>query len=167
MTLDLGTLVHNFDLLEAIEKATLRLVVHSISDFRRDIISIFAQEADMVADIGEDLTREALDRVGTSVIPIRLFGKMDYKRARYLFLPEFAVRQAMFVDSKAEKGSTVARLQQGQTSMIIRQVRAGKVVEEQGGLPATIPHPDGDLLATTIFVKYNYKDSGGQKQLVS
>lgn len=167
MTLDPNSLANNYDLVEAIEKATLRLVVHAISDFRRDIVDIFAQEADMVADIGEDLTREALDRVGTSVIPVRLFGKTDYKRARYLFLPEFAVRQALFVDSKAEKGSTVARLQQGQTSMLIRQVRAGRVMEEQGGLPPTIPNPDGDLLATTIFVKYNYAEAGGQKHLVA
>ncbi|MBM2826989.1 MAG: type restriction enzyme, SfiI family [Dehalococcoidia bacterium] len=72
MTLDPSTLEHNHDLLEAIEKATLRLVVHAVSDFRHDIVTIFAQEADMVADIGEDLTREALDRVGTSIIPVRL-----------------------------------------------------------------------------------------------
>ncbi|MBI4338726.1 MAG: SfiI family type II restriction endonuclease [Chloroflexi bacterium] len=166
MTLDPNSLQTTPDLLEAIEKATLRLVVQSINAFRSDIMSIFAQESDLVADIGEDLTREALDRMGTSTIPIRLFGKMDYKRARYLFLPEFSVRQALFVDSKAEKGSTVIRLQKGQTSMVVKQIRSGSQVEEQGGLPLVISHGEGDLLTTTIFVKYNYSvDIGGDKQL--
>lgn len=167
MTLNPADLEHNLDVVEAIEKATLRFVVQAICEFRRDIVDIFTKEADMVADIGEDLTREALDRVGTSVIAVRLFGKMDYKRARYLFFPEFSVRQAMFVDSKAEKGSVVARIQQGQTSMVIRQIRANEFVEEQGGLPVTIVHPDGDLLTTTLFVKYNYAEDRGEKRLVA
>ena len=165
MTLDLQVLGSNLDLVEAIEKATLRLVVQSIVNMREEIASSFAAEPDLVADIGEDLTREALDRVGTSIIPVRLFGKMDYKRSRYLFLPEFAVRQALFVDSKAEKGSIVARIQPGQTSMRIKQIRAGEVVDEQGGLPTTIPHEDGDLLTTTVFVKYSYSVSSGTNVL--
>ncbi len=165
MTIDPNSLNCSPDVVEAIEKATLRMVVQAICDFRSDIVSIFAAESDLVADIGEDLTREALDRVGTSVIPVRLFGKMDYERARYLFLPQFAVRQAMFVDSKAEKDSVVIRLQQGQTSMVIRQIRAGREVTEQGGLPLTIPSPAGDLLTTTLFVKYGYGVIDGKNQL--
>jgi len=158
MTLDPESLRTNPDLLEDIEKATLRFVTQAIYNFREDIIDIFTKESDLVQDIGEDLTREALDRTGTSLIPQRLFGKMDFKRARYLFLPEHAVRQALFVDSKAEKGSVVARIQKGQTSMNIRQIRAGQNVNEPGGLPLTIPHASGDLLTTTIFVKYAYKE---------
>ena len=165
MTLDLRSLGANPDLVEAIEKATLRLVVQALSNMREEISASFAAEPDLVADIGEDLTREALDRVGTSIIPVRLFGKMDYKRSRYLFLPEFAVRQALFVDSKAEKGSMVARIQPGQTSMSIKQVRAGAEVDEQGGLPTTICHEDGDLLTTTVFVKYSYSVSAGRNVL--
>ena len=129
---------------------------------REEISTSFATEQDLVADIGEDLTREALDRMGTSVIPVRLFGKMDYKRSRYLFFPEFAVRQALFVDSKAEKGSVSARIQSDQTSMRIKQIRAGVAIDEQGGLPLTISHSDGALLTTTVFVKYSYSvNSGG------
>ncbi len=74
MTLELQSLEANPDLVERIEKATLRLVVQSITNMRDDIFSIFRTEQDLVADIGEDLTREALDRMGTSVIPVRLFG---------------------------------------------------------------------------------------------
>lgn len=166
MTMPPQDLAARHDLLEDIERATLRLVAQAVDNFpRSEIIKIFAQESDLVADIGEDLTREALDRMGTSVIPIRLFGKMDYKRARYLFLPEFAVRQALFVDSKAEKASKVARIQQGQTSLRIKQVRAGAAVDEQGGLPTAIPSADGDLLTTTVFVKYSYTRSNAKNQL--
>ena len=156
MMLDLKSLTNNLDLVESIEKATLRLVVQSLDNMRSEIYHSFAAEPDLVADIGEDLTREALDRVGTSIIPVRLFGKIDYKRSRYLFLPEFAVRQALFVDSKSEKGGVVARIQADQTSMRIKQARAGVEVDEQGGLPFIVPHEEGDLLTTTVFVKYGY-----------
>lgn len=121
---------------------------------------MFAQEHDLVADIGEDITREALDRMGMSAIPVRLFGKMDYKRARYIFLPEFAVRQALFVDSKAEatSGQGTATIQTAQTSMLIRQERTGEVIEETGKLPKFIEKEGQQLLTTTVFVKYNYRE---------
>ena len=85
----------------------------------------------MVADIGEDITREALDRQGIPTIPVRLFGKIDYKRATFLFQPEYAVRQALFVDSKAEKvsGAGTATIQTSQTSMRIRQVRSNEMFD--------------------------------------
>jgi hypothetical protein len=165
MTLDLHSLGDNPAHVEAIEKATLRLVVQSLVDMREEISTSFTAEQDLVADIGEDLTREALDRMGTSIIPVRLFGKMDYKRSRYLFFPEFAVRQALFVDSKAEKSGVVARIQPDQTSMRIKQIRAGVEIDEQGGLPLTIPHEDGDLLTTTVFVKYSYSVNAGRNVL--
>ncbi|MGH7940063.1 MAG: SfiI family type II restriction endonuclease, partial [Limisphaerales bacterium] len=103
MLYDPGNLTQNLDLLENIEKATLRFVVHAISEFRREAADIFQNEKDYAADIGEDVTREALDRIGVSKAEHRLFGKMDYKRARFLFPPEFAIKQALFVDSKAER----------------------------------------------------------------
>jgi len=160
MTLNPKTLRDNLDLLESIEKATLRLVVQAIDDFRNQASEMFAEEHDLVADIGEDITREAIDRLGMSVIPVRLFGKMDYKRARYLFLPEFAVRQALFIDSKAEatSGQRTATIQTAQTSMKIRQKRAGTVIEELGKLPTIIEKEGQHLLATTVFVKYNYEE---------
>jgi hypothetical protein len=160
MTLNPKTLRDNLDLLESIEKATLRLVVQAIDDFRNQASEMFAEEHDLVADIGEDITREAIDRLGMSVIPVRLFGKMDYKRARYLFLPEFAVRQALFIDSKAEatSGQHTATIQTAQTSMKIRQKRAGTVIEELGKLPTIIEKEGQYLLTTTVFVKYNYEE---------
>jgi hypothetical protein len=126
----------NLERLEEIEKASLRLVAQAIVDFRQDAIEIFKQESDLVADIGEDITREALDRLGISKIDQRLFGKMDYKRARYVFHPEYAIKQALFVDSKAEKtsGQGTATLQTSQFSMTVRQVRSGKDVDVTGKL---------------------------------
>jgi hypothetical protein len=170
MTLNPQTLGTNLDLLESIEKATLRQVVQAICDFRSQASEIFTHERDLVADIGEDITRDAIDRLGMSIIPIRLFGKTDYKRARYLFLPEFAVRQALFIDSKAEdiNGQRTATIQTAQTSMKIRQKRAGVVVEELGKLPPVIEKEGQYLLTTTIFVKYNYRDNlDFGKELVS
>jgi hypothetical protein len=158
MTLDPRSLESDLDLLEAIERATLRLVVQAIYDFLEDATEIFALEQDRVADIGEDITREALDRLGTSSIPVRLSGSIDYKRARYIFHEDFSLRQALFVDSKAEKvsGRNAARIQTAQTSMRVRQVRAGQVLDEPGGLPTVVDRAGNLLLTTTVFVKYNY-----------
>ncbi len=167
--LDPDRLATDPDSLEEIEKVSLRLVTQAIYDFRSSAEQIFAKEKDLVADIGEDLTREALDRLGVSRIDERLFGKMDYKRARYIFLPAYAVRQALFVDSKAEAVSaqSTATLQTAQTSMRILQVRRGTDVDEPGKLPSIIATSVGKLLTTTIFVKYNDSGKAGTRRLES
>lgn len=148
-------LKNDLDRLEDIERATIRLVFQAINDFKSDAVTIFRCEKDLVGDIGEDITREALDRIGTSRIVQRLFGKMDYKKARYVFHPDYAIKQALFVDSKAEKedGEGTATLQMSQMSMEVRQMRAGKEERHSGELPCIIL---SDFLTTTIFVKYSY-----------
>src|SRR4030066_368503 len=90
-------LSQNLDRLEEIEKVSLRLVTQAIYDYRILAQEIFRVESDLVADIGEDITREALERLGMPRIDQRLFGKVDYKRACYLFHPEDAVNHALFV----------------------------------------------------------------------
>jgi len=144
--------------LEVVEKTTLRFVTQAIYDYRESAEEIFKYENDLVADIGEDITREALEAVGVSKIDQRLFGKIDYKRARYLFHPEFALRQALFVDSKAEKvsGQGTATLQTSQLSMTAKQIRSGAEVRVEGKLPQIIEINAHKFLTTTIFVKYNY-----------
>ena len=99
-----------------------------------------------------------------SRIDQRLFGKMDYKQARYLFHPEYAVRQALFVDSKAEKtaGQQTATLQTSQFSMRVRQERSGKLFDIPGTLPAVLRLRDWEYITTTIFVKYNYSGVSSQ-----
>ena len=169
MTLDLSTIGANPDIIESIEKATLRLVAQAVYDFRESANEIFLGERDLVADIGEDITREALDRLGTSTIPVRLFGKIDYKRARYIFHPEYSARQALFVDSKAERvaGANTATIQLSQTSLRVRQNRAGQEFDEPGSLPTIIESQGDSLLTTRIFVKYNYRTRGNRNDLVS
>ena len=159
MSLDPKSLEFELDKLEEIEKATVRLVTQAICDFRNEAQEIFHNESDLAGDMGEDITREAMDNLGVSRIPIRLFGKVDYKRARYVFFPDFSIKQALFVDSKAEKitGKATATLQTSQISMRIRQVRHGEKIDELGKLPTVIESNGEYYLTSTVFVKYHYE----------
>lgn len=169
MLLNPHKLFDDLDRLEEIEKASLRLVVQAIYEYREDAVVIFREEGDQVADIGEDVTREALDRLGMSRINQRLFGKIDYKRARYVFHPEYAIKQALFVDSKAEKtsGQQTATLQTSQISMAIRQTRAGREVNVPGKLQTVLTLRSEPYITTTLFVKYNYDKEGAVNTLRS
>jgi len=163
MLLNPEELRQNLDRLEEIEKVSLRLVTQALYNYRTAAQEIFLIESDLVADIGEDITREAMDRLGMPRIDQRLFGKVDYKRACYLFHPEYALKQALFVDSKAEKiaGQGTATLQISQLSMIVKQVRFEQELEVQGRLPEIINITGDSYLTTTIFVKYNYEEGAG------
>jgi len=173
MLLNPEELQTNLPRVEEIEKASLRLVVQGIFAFRETAQEIFRKEQvtgkDWAADIAEDITREAMDRLGVSRIEARPYGKVDYKRARYVFHPEYAIRQVLFVDSKAEKpsGQSIARLQTSQVSMIIRQIRRNEPIEVPGQLPKLLEIDDNLYLTTTIVVKYTYDDPDGQRSLLS
>jgi hypothetical protein len=169
MLIDPATLATNLDRLEEIEKASLRLVVQALYDVRDIAASIFREQTDLAQDRGEDISRAALDRLGVSRIEDRLLGKIDYKRARYVFHPEYAIKQALFVDSKAEKveGINTATLQTAQTSMRIRQIRAGVEQDVQGKLPKIIELGTAKYITTTIFIKFNYRVNGNANTLVS
>ena len=160
MLIDPRSLGADLGRLEQIEKASLRMVVQAIYDYRESAVEIFREESDLVADIGEDITRDALDRMGMSKIDQRLFGKIDYKQARYLFHPEYAVKQALFVDSKAEKtsGQRTATLQTSQFSLTVNQIRANETVAILGSLPPILRLRDEEYITTSIFVKYNYTE---------
>ncbi len=159
----------NLDRLEEIEKMSLRLVTQAIYDYRMLAQEIFREESDLVADIGEDITREAVERLGMPKIDQRLFGKVDYKRACYLFHPDYALKQALFVDSKAEKvsGQGTATLQISQLSMVVKQVRFGRDVEVAGKLPMVLTLKGDSYLTTTLFVKYIYEEQNGINLLKS
>lgn len=170
MLIDPSELKSDLDTLEGIEKASTRLVTQAIVDFRDEAAAIFGRETDLPQDFAEDITREALDQLGVSRIPQRLYGKIDYKRARYVFHPDYALRQALFVDSKAEKtsGRATATLQTAQTSMTIMLIIGGSPVRVEGDLEPVIQTEVGSFLSTTIFVKYNYEgDSLSLKTLTS
>lgn len=155
----LGRSENALNRLEEIEKATARLVTQALVEFA-DARAIFNSESDLQADIGEDITREALERMGVSGARLRVIGKMDYKRARLIFHPEYAIRQALLVDSKAEqRAANVARLQTSQTSLEIRQVRAGLEIAQRGSLPTVLTRDGVQFLTTTVFVKYHYVEA--------
>lgn len=158
-------LAHDLNLLENIEKLSMRFVCQAIFDFAQEAVKIYTNEGDKQGDIGEDITREALDSVGVSKIPCRIFGKMDYKKARYIFHEAYALRQALLVDSKAEKEARVARIQTSQVSMAIRQVRSGTEIDVPGKLPTYITVNEVRFLTTTIFVKYCYVEIAGTNKL--
>lgn len=155
--------------LEEIEKASLRLVVQAIYEYRTVAEETFREEPDLVADIGEDITRESLDRLGMSKIDRRIFGKVDYKRARYVFHPEYSIKQALFIDSKAEKvsGQGTATLQTSQFSMSVRQIRSNQNLEVAGKLPAILTLKNEAYITTTLFVKYNYQEEANRNFLRS
>lgn len=169
MLTDPRDLASSLSRIEEIEKASQRLVTQALWEFRDTALEIFRQEADLVADIGEDITREALDRMGMSKIDQRLFGKVDYKRARYVFHPDYAIKQALFVDSKAEKvsGQGTATLQVSQFSMTVRQIRSQQEVAVIGKIPSILLVRNEPYLTTTIFVKYNYDEIDDLKSLHS
>ncbi len=153
-------LAENPDRLEEVERASLRLLVQAVYDYRASALEIFREENDFISDIGEDITREALERLGMPKIDQRLFGKVDYKRACYLFHPDYTLKQALFVDSKAEKlsGQGTATLQITQISMRVKQFRFGKEIDEAGRLPMILSLKGESYLTTTLFVKYNYAE---------
>jgi hypothetical protein len=77
-------LSRDLDKLEAIEKATLRLVFQALCDYKNSAWEIFQTERDAPQVIAEDITREALERLGAPTIDLRLYGRVDYKRAQYV-----------------------------------------------------------------------------------
>ena len=151
--------------IEAVEKVSTRLVFQAIRDFASEAAYIFRNSPDDQTEVAEDITREALGRLPGYPLAERIFGVMDFKRAGYVFLPDFAVRQALLVDSKAEKSRNVARLQVSQTSLPIRQFRHGQEVNVAGGLRTDMIIRGSSFLVTTLFVHYHYEDVDGGRLL--
>ena len=151
----------SLDEIENIEKLTLRWLVQATLDFGFDAYEIFYFSPDNVKDVAEDITREVVDRLAGYNITQRIFGTVDYKKARYIILPEQIVRQALFVDSKAEKSNSTATLQISQTSLIVRQIRNNEEVEVPGQLPCIYVHNNDNYLSSTLFLHYCYEDNDG------
>ena len=151
--------------IERIEQLTMRWLFQAAVDFGPESLTIFQQSPDDPKDVAEDVTREILNGLAGYNIPQRLFGNVDYRRARYIILPNQTVRQALFVDSKAEKEPRTATLQMSQISMRVLQRRSGQLVDEAGAL-SPISRFDGDeFLTTTMFLHYYYHDAAPNYQL--
>jgi len=143
---------------EEIEKLTLRWIFQAIIDFGMEAHDIFLKSPDRVEDIAEDITRELLDRLSGFNLSRRIYGTVDYKKARYVILPEQTVKQALFIDSKAEKENKSATIQLSQTSMWVRQKRSNEEIDEKGFLLEISEYDNVSFLTTTALIHYKYSD---------
>lgn len=146
------------DEIEAIEKLTMRWMYQAVVDFGFTAWEIFRHSNDEVQDIAEDITRELLDILSGYRINQRIFGNVDYRKARYVLLPNQTVRQALFVDSKAEKSRSSGTMQMSQLSLRVRQSRSGQTVDVAGMLPPVSVYGGWQFLTTTMLLHYHYKD---------
>ena len=154
------------DELERLEQTTFSMVVQALTDYRDQAVTIFREETDSPQDIAEDVTREALETMGVSRLNERLYGKVDVKKAIYVFLPE-AQPVALMLDSKAEKanGDRTATIQMSQTSMVVKMRRAGKTIDEPGKLEKLIARGDRSLHVVTVIAKYAYEEADESQEL--
>lgn len=97
---------------------------------------------------------------------MRLYGKVDIKKAVYVFMPE-AIPVALMLDAKAEKpsGSATATIQMSQTSMRVKMLRQGSAIDEAGKLPSFIDRDGRSLYVVTVFAKYIYDVVNGARIL--
>ncbi len=147
------------DEIEEIEKLTLRWIFQAVIDFGMEAHEIFLKSPDSVKDIAEDITRELLDRLPGYNVPQRIYGTVDYKKARYIIMPDQTVRQALFIDSKAEKENRTATIQMSQTSMWVRQKRSDSEIDEKGFLPEISEYSEKHYLTTTSLIHFKYQDT--------
>ncbi len=80
-------------------------------------------------------------------------------------MPDQTIRQALFVDSKAEKENRTATIQMSQSSMLIRQRRGGNEVEESGALPKISEYAGRQYLTSTVLLHFMYVDAGKDHHL--
>ena len=150
------------DELERLERTALEMVVQALTDFGPQAETIFREETDLPQDIAEDVTREAVDAMGLPSIGHRLYGKVDFKKAIYVFLP-VAKPVALMLDAKAEKpnGNRTATIQMSQTSMRVKMVRGGALVDEPGLIDPVISRSGREFQVVTMIAKYVYTESNG------
>ena len=154
------------DQMENLEQTSFSMVTQALTDYASQAVSIFREEVDLPQDIAEDVTREAIELMGLPQIHMRLYGKVDIKKAMYVFLPE-AIPVALMLDAKAEKpsGSGTATIQMSQTSMRVKMVRQGRVIDEAGKLPSFIQRDGRSLYVVTVFAKYIYDVANSAHEL--
>ena len=144
--------------IETIEELTSRWIFQAVYDFGMEAYEIFLNSPDSVKDIAEDITRELLDRLAGFNVQQRIYGTVDYKKARYVILPDQTVRQALFIDSKAEKENRSATIQMSQLSMRVKQRRSGIEIDEKGFLPEISTYSSKNYLTTTGLIHFMYHD---------
>ncbi|MCY3574012.1 MAG: BglI family type II restriction endonuclease [Chloroflexi bacterium] len=152
--------------MERLERTTFSMVSQALTDYASQASQIFSEEIDQPQDIAEDVTREAIEFMGLPQMHMRLYGKVDIKKAVYVFLPQ-AYPVALMLDAKAEKpsGSGTATIQMSQTSMRVRMFRKKIALDEPGRLPTHINRDGRSLYVVTVFAKYIYDTIGNSHKL--
>ena len=133
----------------------MSMVVQALTDYCTDAATIFREETDEVQDIAEDVLRDAIGAMGLSEMHERLYGKVDFKKAIYVFAPD-AEPVALMLDAKAEKDSRTATIQMSQTSMTVRQKRSNVEMSVSGALDNFITRGDRTMLTVTVIAKFVY-----------
>ena len=145
--------------LERIEQTAFSMVVQALTDYAEEAATIFREEIDQPQDIAEDITREAVEAMGLPGMRERLYGKVDVKKAIYVFLPE-AHPVALMLDAKAEaRDRNSATIQMSQTSMHVKMHRGGQVIDEAGKLPQVIKRNDQEFYVVTVIAKFFYAET--------
>lgn len=147
----------SLDEIEEIEKLSLRALHLSACEFGFEAWKIFNQSDDEPKDIAEDITREMMDRLGGYKVYQRIYGNVDYRKSRFIVLPGYAIRQALFIDSKAEKSCANATLQMSQLSMNVRQTRGGDATDIAGFLKPIERYDGVDYLSTILIAHFHYE----------
>ncbi|MCQ3813762.1 MAG: BglI family type II restriction endonuclease [Acidimicrobiia bacterium] len=147
-----------------LERTVLAAVERAFLDYQDQMATIFWEETDLAQDIAEDITREAIDAMGLSEIHERLYGKVDLKKAIYVFAPEVEP-VALMLDAKAEKGAGSATIQMSQTSMTVKQKRGGESINVKGKLAPFIQRGEHKLLVVTIVAKFVYSEASDDRNL--
>jgi len=140
------------------------MVSQALTDYLDKAVTIFREETDYPQDIAEDVLREAIDAMGLSQIHERLYGKVDLKKAIYVFVPD-AEPVALMLDAKAEKDSRTATIQMSQTSMTVRQMRSARPVEVEGALDPFIERNQRQMLVVTVIAKFVYRETESGNEL--
>ena len=145
------------DEIELIERTAFEMIVQALTDYRETAALVFREEVDQAQDIAEDVMREAMEAMGLSGFQERLYGKVDFKKAVYTFIPE-ARPVALMLDAKAEKGNGSATIQMSQTSMLVQYVnnKTGEIESEPGRLSQEIKRDGRALHTVSVIAKYVY-----------
>lgn len=160
----------DLDVLELVEKQTLRTVVQALQQYSREAKEIFetttAASKGEVIVLAEDLVQYALEVAETYPINKRFAGFIDYKRARWLPTPFGLLPQILLVDAKASTENNRDTLQNSQLPMDAEfRGSDGSVITLSAGVPAFMElnaEPDGGILyalPTSIFIHFYYRET--------
>ena len=154
------------DEIEHLERTAFSMVVQALKDYKDEAVTIFKEETDLPQDIAEDVTREAIAAMGLPGLRDRIYGKVDVKKAIYVFVPE-ARPVALMLDAKAEKpnGNRTATIQMSQTSMRVRMIRSNQTMDEPGKLTSDIIRGDRSFHVVTVIAKFVYQEVGSSHEL--